>query len=163
MDIVSLFSRLVFFYPIHHIGFVYSQYLSYSTAADSAVVHFDRQFSGFFRIRMPFRVYCVIYAALLTLAALAPRCVVLCLHLVLYLPAFWTFFPCLCCSLSHSSLLYHNIFILDTPVLMWSARKCQGSNEEKSKIVFCVLFTIEVPPSQLLLGKIHQRRPVFLP
>ena len=61
VDIVSLFSRLVFFYPIHHIGFVYSQYLSYSTSADSAVVHFDCQFSGFFRIRMPFRVYCVIY------------------------------------------------------------------------------------------------------
>ena len=64
---------------------------------------------------MPFRVYCVIYAALLTLAALAPRCVVPCLDLVLYLPAFWALFPCLFCSLSHSSLLYHNIFILDTP------------------------------------------------
>ena len=81
-----------FFYPIHHIGFVYSQYLSYSTSADSAVVHFDCQFSGFFRIRISFRGYCVIYAALLTPAALTSQYVVPCLGLVLYLPAFRAFF-----------------------------------------------------------------------
>ena len=64
---------------------------------------------------MSFRVYCVIYAALLTLAASAPRCVVSYLDLVLYFSAFRALFPCLFCSLSHSSPLYHNIFILDTP------------------------------------------------
>lgn len=67
------------FYPIHHIGFVYSQYLPYTTAAYSTVVHFDRQLSGFFWILVTLRVYRVIYAALLTFAALAPRCVVPCL------------------------------------------------------------------------------------
>ena len=94
---------MAFFYPIHHIGFVYPQYLSYPTATDSAVVHFDRQLSGFFRVCMPFRVYGIIFAALLTLAALAPRGVIPCLDLVFYLSTFWASFPCLFCPFSHVS------------------------------------------------------------
>ena len=50
---------------------------------------------------MPFRVYRVIYAALLTLAALAPRGVIPCLDLILYPSSFGASFPCLFCSLSH--------------------------------------------------------------
>ena len=94
---------MAFFYPIHHIGFVYPQYLSYPTATDSAVVHFDRQLSGFFRVCMPFRVYGIIFAALLTLAALAPRGVIPCLDLLLYPSAFRASFPCLFCSVPHLS------------------------------------------------------------
>ena len=94
---------MAFFYPIHHIGLVHFQNFPHATAADSAVVHFDRQFSGFFRVLMPFRVYGVIFAALLTLAALAPRSVIPRPDLVLYLSAFRASFPCLFCSLSHIS------------------------------------------------------------
>ena len=64
--------RMAFFYPIHYVGFIHLQDLSYAPATHSAVVHFDCQFSGLFRVFMPFRVYGVIFAALLTLAALAP-------------------------------------------------------------------------------------------
>ena len=97
----------LFFYPIHHIGFVHLQYFPYASSADSSVVHFDRQLPGLFRVFMPFRVYGVIDAALLTFAALAPRSVIPRLDLVLYLSAFWASFPCLFCSLSH--IFYYTI------------------------------------------------------
>ena len=113
-DTGLLFLRALFFYPIHHIGFVYSQNFSHAAAADSAVVHFDCQFSGFFRVRMTFRFYRVIFTALLTLAALTPRAVVPCLNLVLDFSASRAFLPCLFCSFSHK------IFILDTPIFMGS-------------------------------------------
>lgn len=93
--------RALFFYPIHHIGFVDSQYLSYVAAADPAVVHFDCQFSSLFRVHMTFRVYGVIYAVLL--AASAPRSVVSCLDLVPDSFAFRASFPCLFCPFSHNS------------------------------------------------------------
>ena len=60
----------LFFYPIHHIGLVHLQYFPYASSTDTAVVHFDRQFPGLFRVFVPFRVYGVIDAALLTFAAL---------------------------------------------------------------------------------------------
>ena len=97
----------LFFYPIHHIGFVHLQYFPYAPSADSSVVHFDRQLPGLFRVFMPFRVYGVIDAALLTFAALAPRSVIPRLDLVLYLSAFWASFPCLFCPLSH--IFYYTI------------------------------------------------------
>ena len=97
----------LFFYPIHHIGFVHLQYFPYASSADSSVVHFDRQLPGLFRVFMPFRVYGVIDAALLTFAALAPRSVIPRLDLVLYLSAFWASFPCLFCALSH--IFYYTI------------------------------------------------------
>lgn len=89
------FRLTALFYPIHYIGFVHPQNLSHATAANSTVVHFDRQFSSLFRILMPFRVYRVIYTALLTLATLAPRSAISCLDLVLYLSAFRVSFPCI--------------------------------------------------------------------
>ena len=97
----------LFFYPIHHIGFVHLQYFPYAPSADSSVVHFDRQLPGLFRVFVPFRVYGVIDAALLTFAALAPRSVIPRLDLVLYLSAFWASFPCLFCALSH--IFYYTI------------------------------------------------------
>ena len=97
----------LFFYPIHHIGFVHLQYFPYASSADSSVVHFDRQLPSLFRVFVPFRVYGVIDAALLTFAALAPRSVIPRLDLVLYLSAFWASFPCLFCALSH--IFYYTI------------------------------------------------------
>ena len=97
----------LFFYPIHHIGFVHLQYFPYASSADSSVVHFDCQLPGLFRVFVPFRVYGVIDAALLRFAALAPRSVIPRLDLVLYLSAFWASFPCLFCSLSH--IFYYTI------------------------------------------------------
>ena len=94
---------MAFFYPIHYVGFIHLQDFPYSSATYAAVVHFDCQFSGFFRVFMPFRVYGIIFAALLTLAALAPRGVIPCLDLVFYLSAFRASFPCLFCSFSHIS------------------------------------------------------------
>ena len=104
---------MAFFYPIHHIGLVHFQNFPHATAADSAVVHFDRQFSGFFRVLMPLQVYGVIFAALLTLAALAPRSVIPRPDLVLYLSAFRASFPCLFCSFSH-------IFYFTIKSLFWT-------------------------------------------
>ena len=103
------------FYPVHDIGFAHTQNFSCAAATHPAVVHLDRQFSGFFRILVMFRVYRVIYAALLTLAALAPRPVIPCLDLVLDLSAFWASFPCRFCPLSHISHSNDKIFALDTP------------------------------------------------
>ena len=103
MDSWLLFLRALFFYPIHYIGLVHPQNFSHAAAADPAVVHFDCQFSGFLRVRMRFRAYGVIYAALLTLAALASRTVVPCLDLVFNLSASWAFLSCLFCSFSHFS------------------------------------------------------------
>lgn len=90
------------FYPICHIGFVHSQYFPNPAAADPAIVHFDRQFPVLFQVRVPLRVYGVIYAALLTFAAPRPRTVVPCPDLILCLSAFRAFFPCLFCSFSHT-------------------------------------------------------------
>ena len=103
--VCSFSLRMAFFYPIHYVGFIHLQDLSYAPATHSAVVHFDRQFSGFFRVFMPFRVYGVIFAAPLTLAALAPRRVIPCLDLVLYFSAFRASFPCLFCSFLIFSIL----------------------------------------------------------
>ena len=91
----------LFFYPIHHIGFVHSQDFAYAASADPAVVHFDRQFSRLLRVRMLLRIDGVINAALLTLAALTSRSIVPSLDLVLYSSTFRALFPCLFCSLSH--------------------------------------------------------------
>ena len=111
VDIVSGFSvRMAFFYPIHYIGFVHSQNFSHTSAADSPVVHFDCQFFGFFRILMAFWLNGVIYAALLTLAALAPRAVAPCFHLVFYLSTFRAFLPCLYRLFSH--IPYYSIIAL---------------------------------------------------
>ena len=52
----------------------------------------------------------VIYAALLTLAALAPRAVAPCFHLVFYLSTFRAFLPCLYRLFSH--ILYYSIIAL---------------------------------------------------
>lgn len=102
IDRSLLFLRqMAFFYPICHIGFVHLKNFSNTSSTDSAVVHFDCQLSGFFRIFMLFRVYRVIYAALLTFAALASRRIVPCLNLVLCLSAFWASFPCLFFLFSH--------------------------------------------------------------
>ena len=101
--VCSFSLRMAFFYPIHYVGFIHLQDLSYAPATHSAVVHFDCQFSGFFRVFMPLRVNGIIFAALLTLAALAPRRVIPCLDLVLYFSAFRASFPCLFCSFSHIS------------------------------------------------------------
>ena len=90
------------FYPICHIGFVHSQYFPTPAAADTAVVYFDCQLPGLFRIRVPLPGYGVIYAALLAFAAPRPRTVVPCPDPILCLSAFRTFFPCLFCSLSHT-------------------------------------------------------------
>lgn len=122
----------LFFYPIHHIGFVHLQYFPYAPSADSSVVHFDRQLPGLFRVFMPFRVYGVIDAALLTFAALAPRSVIPRLDLVLYLSAFWASFPCLFCALSH--IFYYTIKSLFWTLpgfsaqrrLRWSLRAALG-------------------------------------
>ena len=97
----------LFFYPIHHIGLVHLQYFPYASSADSSVVHFDRQLPRLFRVFVPFRVYGVIDAALLTFAALASRTVIPRLDLVLCLSAFWASFPCLFCALSH--IFYYTI------------------------------------------------------
>ena len=110
----------LFFYPIHHIGFVHLQYFPYAPSADSSVVHFDRQLPGLFRVFMPFRVYGVIDAALLTFAALAPRSVIPRLDLVLYLSAFWASFPCLFCALSH-------IFYYTIKSLFWTLPQLRGA------------------------------------
>ena len=71
-DSCLLFLRALFFYPIHYIGFVHPQNFPTPRPLTPAVVHFDCQFSGFFRVCVLFRIYGVIFAALLTLAALAP-------------------------------------------------------------------------------------------
>ena len=52
----------------------------------------------------------VIYAALLTLAALAPRAVAPCFHLVFYLSTFRAFLPCLYRLVSH--IPYYSIIAL---------------------------------------------------
>ena len=93
----------LFFYPIHNIGFVHVKDFSHASPADSSVVYFYRQFSGFFRVLMLFRVYWIIYAALLTFTALAPRCVVPCLDLLLYFSAFRTSLPAFFRYFSHAS------------------------------------------------------------
>ena len=92
-----------FFYPVHNIRFVHPQNLSHSTATNPAIVHFDCQFTGLFRVFMPLRVYRVIYAALLTLAALASRRIIPCPDLAFCFSTFWASFPYLYCLLSHSS------------------------------------------------------------
>ena len=92
-----------FFYPVHHIGMTHPQGFSYPSGAHSSVVHLDCHLSGFFRIRLLFRVYGVIYAALLTLAALTSRSIVPCLDLAFCLSAFRASFPCLYCLFPHIS------------------------------------------------------------
>ena len=76
------------------------QDFSHRPSADSCVIHFDRQFSGLFRVLFPFRADCVIYAALLTSAALASRSVIPCLDLVLGFPAFRALFHVFIISLN---------------------------------------------------------------
>lgn len=84
----SRFARMLFFYPVHHIGLVHTQDFSHASPADSAIVHFDCQLPGFLRVLMPLQVDGVIFAALLTFAALAPGAVVPCFDRVLYFFAF---------------------------------------------------------------------------
>ena len=59
----------------------------------------------------------VIYAALLTLAALAPRAVAPCFHLVFYLSTFRAFLPCLYRLVSH--IPYYSII-----ALVWTLPVC---------------------------------------
>ena len=133
----------LFFYPIHHIGFVHLQYFPYASSADSSVVHFDCQLPGLFRVFVPFRVYGVIDAALLRFAALAPRSVIPRLDLVLYLSAFWASFPCLFCSLSH-------IFYYTIKSLFWtlpnSAWAIMGARERR-----CTTDVLSAVPCDLSL------------
>lgn len=101
-----------FFYPIDYIGFVHVQDLPNGSCAHSCKIHFDRQLSGFFRVLMPLWLNRVIYAALLTLAALTSRFIVPCLYLVLYLSTLRAFFPCLFCLFSHTLILsYFPLFV----------------------------------------------------
>lgn len=88
-------------------------------SADSCIIHFDRQFSGLFRVLFPFRFNRVIYAALLTSAALASRSVVPCLYLVLCLSTFRAFFPCLFFLFPHAAILSYYLYFVSTS-LSWS-------------------------------------------
>ena len=92
-----------FFYPVVDIRLAHSKRFSHSTATDPGVVHFDRQFSGFFGILSRFRGYGISCAALLTHTALRPRTVISHFHLVLYFSAFWTLFSRFYFAPSHIS------------------------------------------------------------
>ena len=96
---------LAFFYPIHHIGFIHMQNFSNTSTADSAIVHLQSQFSGFFWICVFLRVYCIVFAALLTFAALAPRTIISRAHLIFSFSTYRAFLPCLYCHLFHMSIL----------------------------------------------------------
>lgn len=74
---------LPFFYPTDHSVLVPVQRFPNASDTHSTVVHPDRQVSDFFRVCMHPRFYRIIFAALLTSAALCARTVILCLHLVL--------------------------------------------------------------------------------
>lgn len=91
----------LFFYPIHYIGFVHVQYLAYRPTTRPCIVHLDCLLSDLLWILPAFRVDCVSCAALLTHAALRPRCVVSDLLLVFFFSAFWADLACFHFYLSH--------------------------------------------------------------
>ena len=83
---------------------------------------------------MLLRVYGVIYAALLTLAALTPRRIIPNFNLVLYFPAFWALFPCLFRSLSHRS--YYII-----KYLFWTLPYCSSTVSFQIQLYCLSLFS----------------------
>ncbi len=74
---------------------------------------------------MPFRVDGVIYAALLTLAALATRRIIPCSDLALDPSTFWASLPCLYCLFSHAFY-----FIMKS--LFWTLLVFFGSVQKES-------------------------------
>lgn len=115
---LGLFLRRLFFYPVGHIWFVHPQNFPDSTGTDTSIIHFDCQFSGFFRVGVLLRVDRIDYAALLTLAALASRWVTPYFDLICGFSAFGAPFPCLFCRFSH--VTYYIITFL-----FWTLPSCR--------------------------------------
>ena len=127
----------LFFYPIHYIGFVHLQDLSYSASADPAIIHFYCELSGFFRVLVPLRFYGVVDAALLTFTALTSRCIITCFDLVLRFPTFRAFFPCLFCYLFHISYSITKSLFWTLPLLCNSIEKCCVNFQSKCRCCIC--------------------------
>lgn len=97
--------RVLFFDPIHHIGFVHPQHLAHAATAHTGVVHLDGHFPRLGGIRVPFRFDRIIDAALLTLAALCSRSVIPGSYLIHRLAAVRTLIPNFFFFLFHSSII----------------------------------------------------------